>query len=49
MKLVFLQDYASGKYREHAQPKTLLLLLQDARWLIVEERQGAAQNLAPGK
>lgn len=49
MKLVFLQDYASGKYRENAQPKTLLLVLQDARWLILGEWQGAAQNLAPGK
>ena len=49
MKLVFLQDYASGKYRENAQPKTLLLVLQDARWLIVGEWQGGAQNLAPSK
>jgi len=50
MKLLFLQDYASGKYRENSQPKTLLLALQDARWLIVGEWQGdAAQTVAPGK
>lgn len=49
MRLTFLQDYASGRYRENAQPKTLLLARQDARWRIVGEWQGAMPKPASGK
>lgn len=40
MKVSFLQDYASGSYRETAQPKTLLLVRSEAGWLIAGEWQG---------
>jgi hypothetical protein len=40
MQVSFLQDYASGNYRETAQPKTLLLKSQTDRWLIVSEWEG---------
>lgn len=36
----FLQDYASGNYRETAQPKTLLLVRGEAGWRIAGEWQG---------
>lgn len=49
MKLTFLQDYASGKYRENAQAKTMLLAFQDAHWRIVGEWQGAMPKPASGK
>jgi ketosteroid isomerase-like protein len=42
MKARFLQDYASGSYRETAQPKTLLLARGEAGWQIVGEWQGEA-------
>lgn len=41
MQVSFLQDYASGNYRETAQPKTLLFKRQADSWLIVGEWQGA--------
>jgi ketosteroid isomerase-like protein len=41
MKLSFLQDYASGSYREKAQAKTLRMIRQDADWLIAGEWQGS--------
>ena len=40
MKASFLQDYASGNYRETAQPKTLLLVRSEAGWMIAGEWQG---------
>lgn len=40
-RVSFLQDYASGSYRESAQPKTLDLVLEaDDRWRIRGEWQG---------
>lgn len=41
VKVTFLQDYASGKYQERAQPKTLMLQRQGTSWKIVGEWQGA--------
>jgi ketosteroid isomerase-like protein len=38
MNIAFLQDYASGKYLETAQPKILGLLREDSGWRIVSER-----------
>jgi hypothetical protein len=38
----FLQNYASGNYRETAQPKTLLLVRGEAGWQIAGEWQGEA-------
>jgi hypothetical protein len=40
MKVFFLQDYASGSYKETAQPKTLTLTRTGADWLITGEDQG---------
>lgn len=41
VRVGFLQDYASGSYREIARPKTLELVLgPDDRWRIVGEWQG---------
>lgn len=40
IKVTFLQDYASGKYEERAQPKTLLVQRQGKSWQIVGEWQG---------
>ena len=40
LKVVFLQDYASGTYRESARPKTLLLARTGADWRIAGEWQG---------
>jgi ketosteroid isomerase-like protein len=42
MKVHFLQDYASGSYRETAQPKTLLLVRTATGWKIGGEWQGEA-------
>jgi ketosteroid isomerase-like protein len=42
MKAQFLQDYASGTYRETAQPKTLLLVRHESGWKIAGEWQGEA-------
>jgi ketosteroid isomerase-like protein len=42
MKAQFLQDYASGSYRETAQAKTLLLVRNEAGWKIAGEWQGQA-------
>jgi hypothetical protein len=42
MKAHFLQDYASGDYRETAQAKTLLLVRSEAGWKIAGEWQGEA-------
>lgn len=40
-RVSFLQDYASGSYRENAQPKTLDLVREaNDRWRIVGEWQG---------
>jgi cytoskeletal protein RodZ len=48
-RVSFLQDYASGSYKETKQPKTLVLVLEaDARWRIVDEWQGKAQSVAKG-
>lgn len=41
MKLSFLQDYASGSYREKSQAKTLRMIRQDGGWLIAGEWQGS--------
>ena len=40
LKAVFLQDYASDRYREVAQPKTLLLVRAGDDWRIAQEWQG---------
>jgi uncharacterized protein (TIGR02246 family) len=48
LRAVFLQDYASGSYRETARPKTLLLSQQDGDWRIVGEWQDATPALAAG-
>lgn len=48
MKVRFLQDYASGSYRETGQPKTLLLARGEAGWQIVGEWQGEAPATAVG-
>lgn len=40
LKAVFLQGYASGTYRESAQPKTLLLARTGGDWRIAGEWQG---------
>ncbi len=47
IKVLFLQDYTSGRYREVAQPKTLLLARSDNRWLIAGEWQGQHENPPP--
>lgn len=47
IQAVFLQDYTSGRYREVAQPKTLLLVRSDTRWLIAGEWQGRPDNTSP--
>ena len=39
LKVGFLQDYASGNYRETAQPKTLLLIRTGNDWRIAGEWQ----------
>lgn len=41
VELAFLQDYASGNYREIARPKTLLLAREEGQWRIVREVQRA--------
>lgn len=46
LRAVFLQDYASGSYRETARPKTLLLSKQDDDWRIAGEWQDAAPTVA---
>jgi hypothetical protein len=48
LRAVFLQDYASGRYRETARPKTLLLSLQDGDWWIAGEWQDAPAPVAAG-
>jgi ketosteroid isomerase-like protein len=40
LKVVFLQDYASGRYRENARPKTLLLIRTGSDWRIAGEWHG---------
>lgn len=47
MKASFLQDYASGSYREKAQEKTLLFVRHGSDWLIAGEWQGVAPELGP--
>jgi hypothetical protein len=47
MKASFLQDYVAGNYRETAQPKTLLLVRNDAGWTIAGEWQGEAAASKP--
>lgn len=42
VKIVFLQDYASGSYREIAQEKTLLLRRNGGQWQIAGEWLGNA-------
>ncbi|MBK8337467.1 MAG: hypothetical protein IPL03_13230 [Sterolibacteriaceae bacterium] len=49
LRAVFLQDYASGRYRETARPKTLLLSLQDGEWRIAGEWQGMPPASAVGR
>ncbi len=39
IKVYFQQDYASGRYRESGQWKTLVLQREDAGWRIVAETQ----------
>lgn len=46
LRAVFLQDYASGRYRETARPKTLLLSQQDGDWRIAGEWQDAPAPVA---
>ena len=48
-KVVFLQDYASGTYRESAKPKTLLLVRAGADWQIAGEWQGEQPGLPASK
>ena len=45
-RVLFLQDYASGKYRETARPKALHMAREGGEWRIVKELQGEAA-LAP--
>lgn len=40
-RVVFLQDYAAGNYREVAQPKILELVREGNTWRIVSEQQSA--------
>lgn len=40
VKVVLLQDYASGSYKETRQPKTFLLNQEGTEWRIVGEWQG---------
>lgn len=40
IKAIFLQDYASGSYREDARPKILLLTRAGGDWRIAGELQG---------
>ena len=47
MKASFLQDYASGNYREKAQEKTLLFVRYGSDWLIASERQGVVPKPGP--
>ena len=49
LKAVFLQDYVSGKYREDAQPKILLLVRSGSDWQIGEELQGTRPASAPSR
>jgi uncharacterized protein (TIGR02246 family) len=49
LRAVFLQDYASGSYRETARPKTLLLSRQDGDWRIAGEWQGMPPASAVGR
>jgi hypothetical protein len=49
LKASFLQDYASGNYREKAQEKTLLFVRRGSDWLIAGEWQGMAPRLGPPK
>lgn len=44
MKVVFLQDYASGSYRESAQEKTLLLRRNGGQWQIAGEWLGSGPS-----
>jgi hypothetical protein len=39
-RITFLQDYASGNYRESAQPKTLIVAREGDAWRILKEWQG---------
>lgn len=48
LRAVFLQDYASGSYRETARPKTLLLSKQGGDWRIAREWQGAPPAVVAG-
>ena len=45
VKVVLLQDYASGSYKETMQPKTFLLTLEGTDWRIVGEWQGDHSQL----
>lgn len=45
-KVEFLQDYASGNYREVAQPKTLVVVRTSTGWQIAAEWQGAPKGVA---
>lgn len=47
MRVGFLQDYASGNYRETAQAKTLLFVRQGSDWLIAGEWQGSSPKATP--
>lgn len=49
LKVSFLQDYASGNYREKSQEKTLLFVRHGPEWLIAGEWQGLAPRLGPPK
>lgn len=39
IKIYFLQDYASGSYRERARPKEILMQGSGSHWEIIQERQ----------
>lgn len=43
-RVTFLQDYSSGRYKETAQPKTLLLVREGDVWRIVKEWQGSEDS-----
>lgn len=49
LRAVFLQDYASGTYRESARPKTLLLVRMGDDWRIAGEWQGTPPAAVGGR
>jgi ketosteroid isomerase-like protein len=49
LKAMFLQNYASGTYREDARSKTLRLVREDGDWRIAGEWQGTPPASTVGK